>query len=80
MPEINAHGILKIFCAKSFENKEGQTVEYNEAYFLCKDRDGEPSVLKVNTKKDLTAQVDREGDITVSLQANGKLKLINFNV
>lgn len=73
---LTAEGTLKIFVSKSFE-KDGETIEYNTAYFLVEREDGE-DVLIVNTKQDLTDMIDVKGKIEVRVGTNGKLGLISF--
>jgi len=77
MPEFITESTLKIFVPKSFE-KEGETIEYNVAYFLQKDADDNESVLIVNTKQDISDDLDKTGTIKVRLGTNGKLSLISF--
>jgi len=77
MPKVKTEGTLKIFVKKSFD-KDGETVEYNTAYFLCEDEDGETSVVQVNTKKDLAGQIDLSGKISLQVRPDGKLSLIEF--
>lgn len=77
MPELKTEGKLKIFVSKSFE-KDGETIEYNTAYFLCEDEDGVASVVQVNTKKDLSGMLDETGKIIVRYGREGKLQLIDF--
>jgi len=77
MPELKTEGVLKIFIKKSFE-KDGETVEYNTAYFLCTDNEGLSSVVQVNTKKELTDDLDKEGKIVIRIGREGKLSLVDF--
>jgi hypothetical protein len=77
MQPVSAEGRLQMFVKKSFTDKVGTTVEYFEAYFLCVDEDDSESVLKVNTKLDLTSQIGKAGTIRLSV-TNGKLSLKSF--
>jgi len=76
MPKVKTEGTLKIFVKKSFE-KDGETIEYNTAYFLCEDPE-ETSVIQVNTKQDLSKQIDEHGAISLQVRPDGKLGLISF--
>jgi len=71
------YGELKVFIQKSFTTNEGETVEYNEAYFLTED-DGQQSLVKVNTKQDLNAMIGKTGTVKLRTSAEGKTKLISF--
>jgi len=77
MPNLKTHGTLKIFVGKSFE-KDGETVEYNTAYFLTEGEKESQDVLVVNTKQDLSKQIGLDGDIVVRVGNNGKLGLVSF--
>jgi len=77
MPKVNTEGTLKIFVKKSFD-KDGETIEYNTAYFLCEDEDGVASVVQVNTKQDLASRIDEHGKISLQVKPDGKLSLIKF--
>lgn len=77
MPKVNTEGTLKIFIKQSFV-KDGETVEYGTAYFLCEDSAGEASVIVVNTKQDLAPLIDKHGAITLQVKPDGKLSLIRF--
>lgn len=77
---LTFEGTLKIFVKKSFEGKDGQTVNYYEAYFVGVDENDNDSVLKVNTKQDLSSQLDKHGTAIVAPQENGKMKLVSFTV
>jgi len=79
MPELKTEGVLKIFVKKSFE-KDGETVEYNTAYFLCGSEIGDETVVQVNTKQDLSDDLDKEGKITIRIGREGKLSLVSFVV
>lgn len=68
-------GALKIFLKKSFEDKEGTTVEYNVCYFV--DRD-ETEVLQINTKQDFSKQLDELGIATIEISDGRKPRLISF--
>jgi len=75
--EFSSKGVLKIFIPNSFE-KDGELIEYNEAYFLVPGENGSnDSVVKVNTKKDLREFVDEAGTLKLRLQ-EGKLQLVAF--
>jgi len=76
---VTFEGTLKIFVKKQFE-KDGETVEYYEAYFVGVDEDDNDQVLKCNTKQDLTSQIDKTGVARLQLQQNGKLSLKTFSV
>jgi len=78
MPKVNTEGTLKIFVHKSFE-KDGETIDYNTAYFVCEDEDGEVSVVQVNTKQDLHSQIDQHGKISLQVRPDGKLTLLSFS-
>jgi len=79
MPKVNTEGTLKIFVKKSFD-KDGETIEYNTAFFLCEDETGEASVVQVNTKQDLSKDIDAHGKISLQVKPDGKLALIKFAV
>jgi len=76
---VTFEGTLKIFVKKQFE-KDGETVEYYEAYFVGVDENDNDQVLKCNTKQDLSDQVDKHGVARLQLQQNGKLSLKSFTV
>jgi len=78
MPKVNAEGTLKIFVKKGFTSKEGETVEYNTAYFLCEGEDGDAEVIVVNTKQDLAGKIDEHGHLTLQVRPDGKLSLVRF--
>jgi len=75
--KVTTRGTLKIFIKQSFE-KNGETVEYSTAYFVCEDAEGSQSVLKVNTKKDLTDMVDEAGEISLQVRPDGSMQLVRF--
>lgn len=79
MAKLTTDATLKIFIAKSFE-KDGETVEYNTAYFLTEDGEGNADVITCNTKKDLASFVDEQGSLTVETRPDGKLALVSFRV
>jgi hypothetical protein len=78
--EATSRGVLKLVRKVSFESKEdGTQVEYYEYYFQTETEEGEPDVLKVNSKQDISQYIDKMGDITVRFnQALGKISLISF--
>lgn len=76
--DVYFEGILKIFIKKAFENKEGEHIEYNEAYFLTTNKDGEDSVIKINTKTDLSKHLDLAGVGQMQLLDSGKRRLVSF--
>jgi len=78
MAKVNAEGTLKIFVKKSFTSREGETVEYSTAYFLCEHEDADDEVLVVNTKQDLSGQIDKTGHLTLEVRPDGKLALVRF--
>jgi len=73
---------LLAFIAKSFEDKDGITVEYNEAHFLLEAENGERSVIILNTKLDLLMDEEKTGTLTVEIDPSGKRKtrLVSFVV
>jgi len=70
-------GELKICVKKSFENNEGETIEYYELYFVSNDGD---NVLKINSKQDLSNLVDKSGVAELEMQEGRKPRLISFKV
>lgn len=68
-------GTLKIGLKKSFENNEGETIEYNEYYFLS--GDGE-QVLQINSKLDLHDHIDSPGIVELRMQEGRKPSLVSF--
>jgi len=54
-------GQLQIFVKKGFENNDGEKVEYYEAYFVGVDEDDNDTVLKVNTKQNLSLLKGKQG-------------------
>jgi len=82
MPVKYSNVKLLAFIAKSFEDKEGITVEYNEAHFMLESEDGERSVIVLNTKLDLLMEEDKTGTLSVEIDPSGKRKtrLVSFVV
>lgn len=76
---VFAEAILKMFIPKTFDNETGETISYNECYFLCEDKEGNPSVMTLNTKLDLSKYIDMHGVVELSLNPKGgKTKLVSF--
>jgi len=73
-------GTLKIFIKKQFTTDEGELVEYYEAYFVARDEDGNESVFKINTKKDLKIAEGKSGVVEISMQEGKKPSLVSFKV
>jgi len=77
---LTFEGQLQIFVKKSFENKEGEHIEFYEAYFVGEDNEGNDQVLKVNTKQDLSVMKGRVGTAHVQVMDGGKMRLVKFLV
>jgi len=75
---VTFEGRLQIFVKKEFDNHEGTHIEFYEAYFVGTDQNGNDTVLKVNTKQDLTEQFGKKGVAHVSVQEDGKMRLLKF--
>jgi len=82
MPVKYSEVQLLAFIARSFEDKEGLTVEYNEAHFLLENEAHERSVFVLNTKLDLLMEEGKSGTLTVEVDPSGKRKprLVSFKV
>jgi len=71
-------GVLKLIGKKSFTSNEGEHVEYFELYFQGVDKKGDPAVLKVNSKQDLTDWIDQRGMVELQTRDDGKPKFVSF--
>lgn len=74
---VSFEGTLKIGLRQSFENNDGETIEYNEYYFLSTDG---TKVLKINSKQDFHDLVDRSGTVELEMAEGKKPRLIKFVV
>lgn len=77
---VKFEGTLKIFVKKQFTSKDGENVEYYEAYFLGVDENDNDQVLKCNTKQDLSDCVEKHGTAHLEIQQNGKISLKRFEI
>jgi len=75
---IELRAILAAIAEKAFTGESGEAVTYNEIYFQYEDDDGSMAVSKVNTKQDLKGQLRQKGVAKISVQENGKMKLVSF--
>jgi hypothetical protein len=75
---VKFEGQLRIFVKKAFESKDGEAVEYFEAYFVGVDDEDNDQVLKINTKTDLSAMLEKHGTVSMEVQSNGKMRLLSF--
>jgi len=71
---------LVAFLPKSFEDKEGVTVSYNECYFVNEDDEGKRDMIILNTKIDLSQLEGSKGHLEVEIDSSGKRKprLVSF--
>lgn len=77
--QIKQYGTLAAIGQKSFNDKEGITVEYNEIYIQTEDEHGVLDVSVVNSKQDLTKDIGQHGDFTLEVDLkNKRAKLISF--
>jgi len=77
MPEFTMEAKLVAFIPRTFE-KDGETIEYNECYFVSEDQDGVKSMTKVNSKQDLSNLEGKSGSVKIRM-FNGKLSLSTFS-
>jgi len=66
--KVYLEGTLKMFVPKSFNDKDGKSVSYNEAYFQVGD-ELDADIFKTNTQQDLSESIGKFGVATVQLNA-----------
>lgn len=75
---VKQYGKVAGIAQKSFEGKDGETVEYNEVYIQTT-TDDVYEVIKINSKSLGTESIGQFGDFEIDFSSDGKKpKLVAF--
>jgi len=72
--QVFYEGTLDRVISKSFEDKHGDAVEFNELHFYTKSESGEAAVIVVNTKLDLNDLVGKSAILGLDIDPSMKNK------
>jgi len=75
---VNYTADLVAIIPVSFTNNEGETVEYNELYFVVEDENEVPSMLKFNSKLPLVTLGEHKICIDVDVSGGKRSRLVSI--